>query len=461
MIPVFTAADAEAIRGHGLTLEEAGRQIDLFRNPPPPIRLARAATLGDGIESLDAARREELTALWRDAAAAGRLTRFVPASGAASRMFAALAPLAAGEDVPEKLAKDVAAFHEGLRRFAFWPELSAAAAREGLDPRSLSARDAARLLLAPEGLGYAALPKGLLAFHSGPRGAVTPFEEHLVEAVLTTRDATGRARLHVTVSPEHRAGFDALLARVRGAVESRLGAALDVGFSFQDPATDTLAGDPAGGPFRTDEGELLFRPGGHGALLANLQALASAGADVVAVRNVDNVVPERRRESVVSWQRVLVGRLVELEREAAAAGDDRPRRVCGVVRNLGEPGGGPFWALGPNGETSLQIVESAQVSKEASQQAILKSATHFNPVDLVLSLRRRDGTPCDLPAFVDPATVFLAKKTHQGRDLLALERPGLWNGAMAGWRTVFVEVPAETFAPVKTVLDLLRPDHVG
>jgi hypothetical protein len=299
----------------------------------------------------------------------------------------------------------------------------------------------------------AALPKGLLPFHRYAGFARTPFEEHLVEAAATVRDAAGVCRVHVTVSPEHRAAFAEILEKSRPRLERETRARFEVRFSEQAPSTDTVAIDEKGRLFRDGEGRLLFRPGGHGALLGNL---AGSGGDIVLVKNVDNVVPDDRREQTVLWKRLLSGLLVRIERTSPR---DRPLRVAGVVRNEGEPGGGPFWVEGPGGE-SRQIVESAQVNlSDPAQAAIWSAATHFNPVDLACSLRDASGRPFHLPGFVDERAVFVAKKTFEGRALSALERPGLWNGAMALWETVFVEVPKETFAPVKTVLDLLRPEH--
>jgi len=300
----------------------------------------------------------------------------------------------------------------------------------------------------------AALPKGLLPFHRYAGTSRTPFEEHLVEAAATVRDANGNCRLHVTVSPEHRAAFARVLESARPRLERETEARFVVEFSEQSPSTDTVALDESGHLLRDAEGRILFRPGGHGALLKNLE---ESGGDVVLVKNIDNVVPDARRAPTILWKRLLAGFLVRRER---ASDRQRPIRICGVVRNEGEPGGGPFWVAGPEGE-SRQIVESAQVDLlERGQAAIWGKATHFNPVDLVCSLRDAAGRPFDLSRFVDERAVFVAKKTHEGRALLALERPGLWNGAMAHWETVFVEVPKETFAPVKTILDLLRPEHL-
>ncbi|MDX2171452.1 MAG: DUF4301 family protein [Deltaproteobacteria bacterium] len=350
-------------------------------------------------------------------------------------------------------------------------------------------------LLTPSGLDYAAQPKGLLLFHAYPDGPRTAFEEHLVEAAGLTRDAGGTARLHLTVSPEHQAGFSELLARVRAQYERRLEARFAVGFSTQKRSTDTIAVGADNRPFREPDGRLLFRPGGHGALIENLNEL---GGDLVFVKNIDNVQPDHRRAAALEAMQVEVGHLAVLQREVAGhlealAGDgaaalaaardyaaarfglrlppradraaviaalDRPLRVCGVVRNTGEPGGGPFWVRDSDGSVSPQIVESAQVALgDPDQRAVFERATHFNPVFLACAVRDRHGRPYDLRRFVDPSAVFIARKSKDGRELKALERPGLWNGGMARWLTRFVEIPESAFTPVKTINDLLRPAH--
>ena len=416
----FSSEDRARIEAQGLTVEEVERQAALLRDPPPAVTLVRPCTISDGVERIAESEHEELLSLADEAARAERLSKFVPASGAASRMFAFL-------ETGSPDHEDVRRFEENRHRFAF------------------SADDVEAL---------AALPKGLLPFHRYAGTSRTPFEEHLVEAAATVRDADGICRLHVTVSPDHRAAFAAALESARPRLEREIRARFDVRFSEQSPSTDTVALDDSGRVFRDTERRILFRPGGHGALLKNLQ---ESGGDVVLVKNIDNVVPDARRAPTILWKRLLAGLLVRLER---ASRRDRPIRVCGVVRNAGEPGGGPFWVDGPGGE-SLQIVESAQVDlTDPGQAAIWGAASHFNPVDLACSLRDAAGRPFDLPRFVDERAVFVAKKTHEGRTLLALERPGLWNGAMAHWETVFVEVPKETFAPVKRILDLLRPEHL-
>jgi hypothetical protein len=396
-------------------------------------------------------------------------------------------------------AADVLTFLDNLPRFAFADALGAAVARGGepIDAR-LAAGDVGAILdalLTPAGLDYAAAPKGLLLFHRYPEGARTPFEEHLVETAAVARDADGAARLHLTVSPEHAAGFTALLERVRGAYERRYECRFIVGFSTQYRSTDTIAVDQDNRPVRDAEGRLVFRPGGHGALIGNLAAL---DGDLVFVKNIDNVQADAQRGPALEWMQLLIGHAAALQRAIAGhlqalrdspanaadaarrfAADalgvslpsgahaaaiqvalDRPLRVCGVVRNTGEPGGGPFWVRGADGAVSAQIVESAQVDqRDPAQRAAFAGATHFNPVFLACAVRDAGGRAFDLQRYIDPAAVFIAHKSKDGREIKALERPGLWNGAMARWLTVFVEVPEATFTPVKTVNDLLRPAH--
>jgi len=506
---MFTEADWAQLTELGISPDEADRQLALFRSPPPPIRLDRPCIPGDGVLQLGETARQVAATAHAAAAAAGRIVKFTPASGAASRMFQSLLAVRAesggtrGALQARAAAGDAAAaealqFFAELPRFAFAEALAAHLRRSG---RSLEALRASgdvggvvAALLDPDGLDYAAQPKGLLLFHRYPDGPRTAFEEHLAEAADIARASDEVARLHLTVSPEHAAGFTALLERVRGAYEHRLAVRYAVGFSTQKRATDTLAADAAHAPFRDGAGRLVLRPGGHGALIENLNDL---GADLIFVKNIDNVQPEHRRPEALRWMRLLLGHLATvqaqlcahleaLEGGAAGACDaarefacaalglhaaprdaaalrqalDRPLRVCGVVRNTGEPGGGPFWVRAADGTCTAQIVESAQVDQaDAGQRAAFAAATHFNPVFLACAVRDRLGRPYDLRRFVDPAAVFISRKSKEGRALQALERPGLWNGAMARWLTLFVEVPDATFSPVKTVNDLLRPAH--
>jgi hypothetical protein len=516
----FSDADLAQLRQRGIRVEEAQRQLRMFEHPPAAPRLDRPCTIGDGIDRLPASDDGERLALHAEAAREGRLLKFVPASGAATRMFRDLLPLRTeGAELSLQRARVKAsegdpscgalvALVEEIHRLPFHGELrDELARRERTLERVISEGACVEILdalLDGEGLGYASLSKGLLKFHRHAEGGRTPFEEHLVEAAQTVRDASGRSRVHFTVASEHLDRFRAHYASVRESYERKLRATFEVGFSIQEPSTDTLAVDPGGRPFRDEEGRLLFRPGGHGALLHNLAALE---ADIVLIRNIDNVAPEERSRETWIWKKMLAGHLLGIQRESfrmLARLDDgtpdrsavaeatefagsrlhvelparfqdlpqdarrdwlvgrlrRPLRACGVVRNTGEPGGGPFWVCERDGTRTLQIVERAQVDAGSKEQkGIFEAATHFNPVDIACGLRDDRGAPFDLSRYVDDDAVILTGKSFGGRELRALERPGLWNGAMAGWNTVFVEAPAFTFTPVKTVNDLLRPEH--
>jgi len=497
-------ADLERLAAIGISAAEAARQLALFASPPPPTALLRPCTPGDGIARLPASDHPRLLALWREGAAAGRFLKFVPASGAATRMFSApqrlLAAATGGTEAVAADDPDAAATREmvdRLEELPFFEEL-AAAGFAGLDRagRRRRQREILAAMLDPGGLDLANRAKGLLPFHRYEGRTRSALEEHVVEASGYVAAGAAPCRLHLTVLARHRADFEAAWAAARPRLEAELGRRLELELSHQDPATDTLAVDAAGLPLRRDDGSLLLRPAGHGSLIGNLARL---GGDVVFVKNIDNVAPRRAHELSAHWKRLLAGHLIELERaahtlaarledgaaEAAgeavrflagafalqppAAGREaagwaaerlaRPIRVCGVVPNAGEPGGGPFWVDAAGG-ASGQIVESGQVDRvDPAQRAIWESSTHFNPVDLVCALRDRHGAPHDLERWVDPRASFITAKTEGGEVVRALERPGLWNGAMAGWNTAFVEVPAATFTPVKTVLDLLRPEH--
>jgi hypothetical protein len=448
---MFSDRDLRQLDARGITREEAARQLHLLREAPAPARLVRACTVGDGIIRLEDAAHADLLAVADEAIRRGRVGKFVPASGAATRMFKDLIAASGGVQRPSATEAGKMFFAQ-LDGFPFAKELKHQSGIDGQPTDEADERRMLRTLLYD--MRYAELPKGLIAFHRVNGAVRTAFEEHLLEGSQYTRAGDGLARTHFTVAPEFRPEFEARLERLRGAIEARTSARLDVSFSEQRPSTDTLAATMAGEPFRGDDGSLLFRPAGHGALLRNLQDL---GGDIVVIKNIDNVLPFERSTEVVHWQRLLVGCLVQ---HAAHAGNARPVRVCGVVKNAGEPGGAPFWMEDARGNMTRQLVESTQVDlDDARQRRIFESSSHFNPVDLVCAVRDGSGVSFDLSAYVDHSAVFRSKKSHEGRDLLALERPGLWNGAMAYWHTVFVEVPAATFAPVKTVFDLLRPEH--
>lgn len=499
MPTAFSSRDRAAFDARGITIEDAEAQLATLRTPPPPVDLDRPCTPDDGILRIEPEMEPALLAGAAEAAAAGRLMKFVPASGAASRMFQAVLAGWQAPGRPSAVAGIDRLFAE-LDAFAFAAPLRAASGVSGTPSSEDEERAVLRALL--EQPGYARLPKALVPFHRAevPR---TAFEEHLLDATRYLQRTDGRCVLHLTVPDGGRSAFEAMLEDARPRVAEHVPEArLEVDFSEQHPSTDTLAISPDGNLFRTADGAVLFRPGGHGALLRNL---AESRADIAVIKNIDNILPFERSIEHARWKQLLIGTLVQLQQEAfwllraclpgtAPLSDlerarayvaarfarhpvqapesadalrafvidalDRPLRVCGVVRNEGEPGGAPFWVRGADGQRSAQIVESSQVdADDRDQQAIFASSTHFNPVDLVCGVRTWTGRSYDLTRFVDPSAVFLARKSHEGRPLVGLERPGLWNGAMAGWNTVFVEVPAHTFAPVKTVFDLLRPEH--
>lgn len=487
----LSPADIAQLAAHGIPAAEARRQLARLRAGQHWTRLERPCTPGDGIRVIPADQHAELVARFALAAAAGAVTRFVPASGAATRMFQ---PLYGAGDGPGRFLAE-------LDRFPFRAELAAVLADAGGDlAGTRRAGDLPRLLdalLAPDGLDYARRPKGLLPFHCCDGEIRSAFVEHLAEAAQLA-GAGNTARLHFTVSPEHRPLFEAQLERWRAPLEQRYGARLAVSFSVQQPATDTLALGADGTALRDAAGRLLLRPGGHGALLANLAAL---DAEVVLIRNIDNVVPDRGKGANLLWDRLLGGLLLELadaqravldelrrtpedaavrrwalaflrgelgadlpaddlDAAALAALLDRPLRVCGMVANSGEPGGGPFWVRDASGRLSRQIVEASQIDRDdPAQGTLLAAATHFNPVDMACLLRDGRGRRYALEPLVDQAAAIVTAKAQNGRELRILERPGLWNGAMAGWHTVFVELPENTFNPVKTLFDLLRPAH--
>jgi hypothetical protein len=517
----FNDQDRRQLEERGVTLDEARRQLELLTGSPRHSLLVRPATPGDGVVGIRPEEVPELQALHAEAARAGRCLKFTPASGAATRMFRELLHFQQGpgrqlswstirrqaeQGAPE--ASALVTVVTELRRFAFCDDLEDTLRRRGEELDGLARIGAFQTLLDAlldaDGLGYARLPKGLLKFHGYEEGSRTAFEEHLVEAAHYARDDGGSSRLHLTVSPEHRKAFEARLRTVEEAYRRRYATRYEVDYSVQDPATDTLSIDSEQRPLRDPQRRLRFRPGGHGALIRNLDRLRG---DLVFVKNIDNVQPDRLKQATLDWKQTLAGYLIQLQRRVfdylvrlrdsdsepelldealrfirrdlhveldtgyLPPGDqsrrafalrrlNRPLRVCGVVKNTGEPGGGPFWVRDREGTVALQIVEPAQVDPDdAEQRKLLRCSTHFNPVDLVCAPRDVDGTPFDLGEFVDPDATIVTRKSDGGRDLRVLELPGLWNGAMAGWNTVFVEVPLETFSPVKSVLDLLRPEH--
>lgn len=503
---MLSTEDKALLASKGIAEEQIEHQLECFRKGFPYLKLKAAASLENGILAPTEDDCKHYAKVWNDYKQEGKsICKFVPASGAASRMFKNMFEfLNADYDVPTTdFEKN---FFDHIRLFAFYDDLNAACLKnEGQDIESLLSdgnyKAVVANMLQEKGLNYGQLPKGLLKFHKYPEGARTPLEEHLVEAALYAA-SDGKAEVHFTVSSEHRALFEALVADKLPVYEAKFNVKYHVTFSEQKPSTDTLAATMDNEPFRID-GKLLFRPGGHGALIENLNDLHS---DVVFIKNIDNVVPDRLKPVTVQYKQVIAGVLVSLQEKAFeylrlldsgvySHSDieeiirfvqqnlfcrnetikdfedaelviylrkklNRPMRVCGVVRNVGEPGGGPFLAYNSDGSVSLQILESSQIDKNNPEYVeMFKNGTHFNPVDLVCAVKNYKGEKFNLVDYVDPSTGFISYKSKNGKELKALELPGLWNGAMSDWNTVFVEVPLATFNPVKTVNDLLREQH--
>ena len=509
---MFDDKDRRQIENHGTTVEEVANQLARFEKGAPFLRLMGPCTKSDGIVVINKKEAGRYLEMFGPAREQGRAMKFVPASGAASRMFKFLheAYATLGENKnPEDPAFDK--FIENLNKFAFYGDLEKILAKNDFELGDLLQKKDYRTildyLLYDKGLNLSARPKGLIPFHMEyeEKGSLEPspqlpVRDHFLEARAYTRDTESRVRVHFTISPEHEEGF-------KSAQESILQSFPHleplIAFSFQDPATDTIAADANNQPFRNEDGSLVFRPGGHGALIKNLEKLEG---DIVFIKNVDNVLPDWLKKYRIPYKGVIGGLLVdtqrqifeylqllengnishfqcevilnfienrlglkpmgleEMEPEKAARKLfdllNRPLRVCCMVRNEGQPGGGPFWVEEADGTLRVQIVEAAQIDKNDPEQAeILANATHFNPVDIVCGLRDYKGQPFDLDRFVDPDTYFISSKSKDGKELKALELPGLWNGAMARWNTVFVDMPLILFNPVKTVNDLLKPEH--
>ncbi len=498
---MLSQQDLKQLAQKGISEAQIERQLGEFKTGFPFLKLEAAAAIGKGIVAPTAGERQQYVEAWKQYKAAGkRVVKFVPASGAASRMFKDMfAFVDADYDVPTTDFEKK--YFDNIEKFAFYKELDAACQKnEGKGIKELMAagqyKAVAANMLKAEGLNYGQLPKGLLLFHNYSEGPRTPMEEHLVEGALYAA-SNGEAHVHFTVSHEHMELFKQKVAQKADLYAQKYGIKYDITFSEQKPSTDTVAANPDNTPFRNDDGSLLFRPGGHGALIENLNEI---DADVIFIKNIDNVVPDRLKPETVEWKQVIAGVLVTLQKQAFeylkvldgnpteaqiaeiaqfvaqnlctdAKGKkvdaaylreklNRPMRVCGVVKNVGEPGGGPFLTYNQDGTVSLQILESSQI--DTNNEAYMKmftQGTHFNPVDLVCAVKDYQGKPFNLPAFVDKTTGFISSKSKAGKELKALELPGLWNGAMSNWSTVFVEVPLGTFNPVKTVNDLLRDQH--
>ena len=504
---MLSQQDLKQIAEKGITEQQINVQLEEFKTGFPFLKLEAAAAIGKGIVAPDPQEKEKMIEAWNEYKAAGnKIVKFVPASGAASRMFKNMfAFLTADYDVPTTDFEKT--YFDNIEKFAFYNALNEKCVENcGADIKELIAKGDYKAVVAnmlnADGLNYGQLPKGLLLFHNYPEGPRTPMEEHLVEGALYAA-SNGEANVHFTVSHEHMALFEKKVEEKKDGYAQKYGIKYNISFSEQKPSTDTVAANPDNTPFRTEDGKLLFRPGGHGALIENLNEI---DADVIFIKNIDNVVPDRLKQETVDYKQVIAGVLVTLQKKAfdylkvldtgnydheqleemirfvqrdlcCRKSDiklledaelviylrnklNRPMRVCGVVKNVGEPGGGPFLTYNQDGTVSLQILESSQIDKSnAEYQKMFTEGTHFNPVDLVCAVKDYKGQPFDLPKFVDKTTGFISSKSKNGKELKALELPGLWNGAMSDWNTIFVEVPLGTFNPVKTVNDLLRDQH--
>lgn len=504
---MLSQEDLRQIASKGISEEQIAVQLDEFKTGFPFLKLEAAAAIGKGIIAPEESEREQMIAAWDAYKAEGKkIVKFVPASGAASRMFKDMfAFLSADYDVPTTDFEKK--YFDNIHHFAFFGALDEKCVEncgKGIDQLMAEGNYKAVVanMLEAKGLNYGQLPKGLLLFHNYENGPRTPMEEHLVEGALYAA-SNGEANVHFTVSHEHMALFEQKVESKVDGYADKYGIKYNISFSEQKPSTDTIAANPDNTPFRTEDGKLLFRPGGHGALIENLNEI---DADVIFIKNIDNVVPDRLKGDTVTYKQLIAGVLVTLQKKAfeylrlldtgrydheqleeiirflqrdlcCRNADiklledaelviylhkklNRPMRVCGVVKNVGEPGGGPFLTYNQDGTVSLQILESSQIDKSnVEYQKMFTEGTHFNPVDLVCAVKDYKGNRFNLPEFVDKSTGFISSKSKNGKELKALELPGLWNGAMSDWNTVFVEVPLSTFNPVKTVNDLLREQH--
>ena len=499
----LSTEDLQLLQSKDISIEQIENQLNSFKNGFPYAHLVAAATLQNGIKKMSPEELKNNIHYYNIQLLKNDIIKFVPASGAASRMFKSLFEFqnALDDNSYEFLEKeekysDAIFFFDNLNHFAFYNDLKPCINKGNSTTKTAFARQVLECLLSDKGLNYANLPKGLLKFHKYPNGDRMAIEEHLVEAAQYANSKTTQAKLHFTISVEHEDKFKLAFKRLIPLYENKFNISYDISYSFQEPFTDTIAVDMNNVPLRDNNGKLLFRPGGHGALINNLNKL---NADLIFIKNIDNVVSDNKRQSTIDYKKALGGmgfklnntihELVQKLTQGKAIDEayhfatdildlqlssyypkmnsaekadylfkllNRPLRICGVVKNVGEPGGGPFWVK--KGETtSRQIVESAEIDQQSPlQKKIMQEATHFNPVDLVCFTKDYQGNNFDLHNYVDHKAAFISEKSKDGIKLKAMELPGLWNGAMAFWNTLFVEVPLSTFNPVKTINDLLR-----
>ncbi len=510
---ILSKEDREYLISQGIDLEEFKKYEYLFERGNVPLKIIRPCTVGDGIESLTEEEKERYTEIYEVESSKGRFSVFIPASGASTRMFQSLCEILLDhsirniEDIKkqcfenQRFCKALEVF-KNVEKLPFWNDLKKWGENNGIDVESLiqkgPIRNLVKAILQKNGLGLGNLPKALLPFHRYGGEVKTAFEEHIWEGAEYLCDSKNTCRFHFTIPKEYEKSFYQEASRLKRLFLENKGVYLDITFSIQHPSTHKPSVDESNNLVRDEKGRPLLRPGGHGALLKNLQEF---GGDLVFIKNIDNVSTLEVRKVVVLWKKILGGMLVSMEgdfnyaletlgKEAEKGIEvseeickkwkqnlppyyqelslaekvsfwtsflDRPKRICGMVRNVDHPGGGPFWVEERDGEVRRQIVEKAQLnSKDPVQKALWDASTHFNPVDLVCAIRKRDRRPYNLSIFVDPDAYIITEKHHFNKKLRILENPGLWNGSMAGWITLFVEVPFETFHPVKEITDLLK-----
>lgn len=509
---MWSNEDYNQLKTKNIDIYTVEQQIDTFKKGIDFINICRAATVNDGLIKMDEYLLKNKAEKYDMLCKNKQIIKFVPASGAASRMFKFLFEFKDSDDKKKslKIEEFNSAYHffKNINKFAFTDDLKSIIGNDKFkNSDKLEVKtEIVNALLNKQGLNYGNKPKGLLKFHKYSNSERTPVHEHLIEGALYT-NTNGLVNIHFTVSPEHIDDFNAHVDTIKSRIENEYNVKFNIEFSVQKPSTDTIAVDINNEVFRNDDHSLLFRPGGHGALIHNLNEL---DADIIFIKNIDNIVPDSLKQTTVDYKKALGTLLIEhqelmfayieqLENNEKLTESDmsdiedfmigklsiiphdayknksriekikylknklnRPLRVCGMVKNQGEPGGGPFWAVNTDKSISLQIVEASQINyADNNQLNILRESTHFNPVDLVCATKDYKGNKFDLTKYIDWSTCFISNKSKDGKNLKALELPGLWNGAMSDWNTIFVEVDLLTFNPVKTINDLLRPEHLS
>lgn len=476
----FSDNDLQQIKSHGLNIDDINQQLQDFKNGFPFSDIVKPAVVGDGIMIVDDNKYNEMANAYDNYTKTHKIVKFVPASGAATRMFKDLFDFMKTNNMNDATKTTI----ENIEKFAFWDEL------KKYLPEKFTAMDIVKNLLTESGLNYGNTPKGLILFHKYVDGTKTPVAEHLTEGAQYA-SSNNTVNIHFTVSHEHKQAFTELLNIIVPQYEKKYNLKYNIEMSEQKPSTDTIAVNMDNTLFRNTDGSLLFRPSGHGALIENLNDI---DADLIFIKNIDNVTPDDLRNDTIKYKKILAAVLISLQQKIFQFIRDidnntanidimhefitnelgvklqnrlssneyreilnRPLRVCGMVKNTGAPGGGPFWVQSSNGTINLQIVESSQIAPKSKD--IMNKSEYFNPVDLVCGVRDCNGNKFDLTQYIDKNTGFISEKSQNGTPLRAMERPGLWNGAMANWNTVFVAVPATTFTPVKVVSDLLNSSH--